>query len=164
VPEAVIKQVTGGEPRPGRIVIAAVDGELTVKRPRVKEGRLYLAPENLPTPSRSVSRGILRDLGCRDLRHPPDLKNAATPDAGPCGLQLLLRIGRRGAVRTPSRPAGARYLGKRHHPCGAPKGWLTIPPLLINICPYKNCIVEIMRNQILWKQKKYQVCLNLLKK
>jgi DNA polymerase V len=34
------------EARPGKIVIAAVDGELTVKRLRVKEGRLYLAPEN----------------------------------------------------------------------------------------------------------------------
>ncbi len=34
------------EARPGRIVIAAVDGELTVKRLRCLEGRLFLAPEN----------------------------------------------------------------------------------------------------------------------
>jgi DNA polymerase V len=34
------------EARPGKIVIAAVDGELTVKRLRCLDGRLFLAPEN----------------------------------------------------------------------------------------------------------------------
>ncbi|EFL52993.1 Peptidase S24/S26A/S26B, conserved region [Solidesulfovibrio fructosivorans JJ]] len=34
------------EARPGRIVIAAVDGELTVKRLKHMDGRLFLAPEN----------------------------------------------------------------------------------------------------------------------
>jgi len=43
------------EARPGKIVIAAVDGELTVKRLRVKEGRLYLAPENPAYPLLEVS-------------------------------------------------------------------------------------------------------------
>jgi len=43
------------EPRPGKIVIAAVDGELTVKRLRLKDGRLYLAPENPAYPFLEVS-------------------------------------------------------------------------------------------------------------
>ena len=43
------------EPRPGKIVIAAVDGELTVKRLRTKDGRLYLAPENPAYPNIEVS-------------------------------------------------------------------------------------------------------------
>lgn len=34
------------EPRSGNIVVAALDGELTVKRLRREAGRLYLAPEN----------------------------------------------------------------------------------------------------------------------
>ncbi|OLN31334.1 Error-prone repair protein UmuD [Desulfovibrio sp. DV] len=34
------------EPLPGRIVIAAVNGELTVKRLRLQDGRLFLMPEN----------------------------------------------------------------------------------------------------------------------
>lgn len=34
------------EAKHGRIVIAAVDGELTVKRLRQLDGRLFLAPEN----------------------------------------------------------------------------------------------------------------------
>lgn len=34
------------EAREGHIVIAALDGELTVKRLRCRDGRLYLAPEN----------------------------------------------------------------------------------------------------------------------
>ena len=34
------------EPTSGRVVIAAVDGELTVKRLRRKDGRLFLMPEN----------------------------------------------------------------------------------------------------------------------
>jgi len=34
------------DPRVGKIVVCALDGELTVKRLRSKEGRLVLAPEN----------------------------------------------------------------------------------------------------------------------
>jgi DNA polymerase V len=34
------------DPAPGRIVVAVLDGELTVKRLRFREGRWVLAPEN----------------------------------------------------------------------------------------------------------------------
>ena len=34
------------DPAPGKVVVAALDGELTVKRIRVQGGRLLLAPEN----------------------------------------------------------------------------------------------------------------------
>ena len=42
------------EARSGRIVIAAVDGELTVKRLRCQDGRLFLVPENPAYPSLEV--------------------------------------------------------------------------------------------------------------
>jgi DNA polymerase V len=34
------------EPADGKIVVAALEGELTVKRIRIKDGKTYLAPEN----------------------------------------------------------------------------------------------------------------------
>ncbi|EPR44311.1 Peptidase S24/S26A/S26B, conserved region [Desulfovibrio sp. X2] len=34
------------EPRDGAVVVAALDGELTVKRLRTRRGRLYLMPDN----------------------------------------------------------------------------------------------------------------------
>jgi len=37
------------EARPGKIIITAVGGELTAKPLRIKDGRLYLAPENPAT-------------------------------------------------------------------------------------------------------------------
>lgn len=39
------------DPRDGKIVIAIVDGELTVKRLRMERDRLYLAPENSDYPA-----------------------------------------------------------------------------------------------------------------
>lgn len=43
------------DPRPGRVVIAAVDGELTVKRLVREGGRLLLAPENAAYPSLDIT-------------------------------------------------------------------------------------------------------------
>jgi len=43
------------EPRDGSIVIAALDGELTVKRIRLRGDRLELVPENLDYPTRTVA-------------------------------------------------------------------------------------------------------------
>lgn len=43
------------EPRDSKVVIAIVDGELTVKRLRVERDRLYLAPENPDYPVLEVS-------------------------------------------------------------------------------------------------------------
>ena len=37
--------------RPGKVVIAAVDGELTIKRLRKREERLFLCPENFDNPN-----------------------------------------------------------------------------------------------------------------
>jgi DNA polymerase V len=34
------------EPRDGSVVVAALDGELTVKRIEIHDGRLFLVPEN----------------------------------------------------------------------------------------------------------------------
>lgn len=42
------------EARPGKIVIAALDGELTVKRLRLRDGRPVLVPENPDYPSFDV--------------------------------------------------------------------------------------------------------------
>jgi DNA polymerase V len=39
----------------GRVVVAALDGELTVKRLRVKDGRTYLAPENEAYPVTEIT-------------------------------------------------------------------------------------------------------------
>jgi DNA polymerase V len=43
------------EPAGNRIVIAAVGGELTVKRIRAERGRLYLAPENPDYPAIEIT-------------------------------------------------------------------------------------------------------------
>lgn len=43
------------DPRPGRVVIAAVDGELTVKRLVREGGRLLLAPENAAYPPLDIT-------------------------------------------------------------------------------------------------------------
>jgi DNA polymerase V len=42
------------EPADGKVVVAALDGELTVKRIRAKAGRLFLAPENPDFPAIEV--------------------------------------------------------------------------------------------------------------
>jgi len=42
-------------PMPGRIVIAAVDGEFTVKRLIKRRGRYYLKPENDGYPERDIT-------------------------------------------------------------------------------------------------------------
>ncbi|MGL4368695.1 MAG: LexA family protein, partial [Spirochaetota bacterium] len=42
-------------PVDGKIVIAAVNGELTVKRLRKKNGKVYLSPENPDYPSIEIS-------------------------------------------------------------------------------------------------------------
>jgi DNA polymerase V len=39
----------------GKIVVAALDGELTVKRLKVKDGRVFLAPENAAYPEVEVT-------------------------------------------------------------------------------------------------------------
>jgi DNA polymerase V len=43
------------EPRDRSIVIAAIDGELTVKRLRVRRGRIALEPENSDYPVQEIS-------------------------------------------------------------------------------------------------------------
>lgn len=43
------------DPRPGRVVVAAVDGELTVKRLVREAGRLLLAPENTAYPPLDIT-------------------------------------------------------------------------------------------------------------
>jgi DNA polymerase V len=42
------------EPTDGKVIIAVVDGELTVKRVRVKQGRLFLMPDNPDYPPLAI--------------------------------------------------------------------------------------------------------------
>lgn len=46
------------EPTHGRIVIAAVNGELTVKRLRLQEGSVWLQPENPAYPPLQITEGL----------------------------------------------------------------------------------------------------------
>lgn len=43
------------EPKNGDVIIAAVDGELTVKRVRTRDARLWLVPENPDYPAREIT-------------------------------------------------------------------------------------------------------------
>ncbi|HEB77999.1 MAG TPA: translesion error-prone DNA polymerase V autoproteolytic subunit [Methylothermaceae bacterium] len=45
------------EPKPGDIVVAVVDGELTVKRLEARDGRLWLMPENPDYPPLEIREG-----------------------------------------------------------------------------------------------------------
>jgi DNA polymerase V len=44
------------EPGNGKIVVAAVNGELTLKRLRVRDGRLFLCPENPTFPALEITQ------------------------------------------------------------------------------------------------------------
>ncbi len=46
------------EPKAGHIVVAVVDGELTVKRLEAREGRLWLMPENPAYPPLEIREGM----------------------------------------------------------------------------------------------------------
>jgi DNA polymerase V len=46
------------EPQDGRIVIAAVNGELTVKRLRIRKGRAWLMPENPDYTPLAITEGL----------------------------------------------------------------------------------------------------------
>jgi DNA polymerase V len=45
-------------PKPGAIVVAVIDGELTVKRLKIEDGRVWLAPENPAYPSLEIREGM----------------------------------------------------------------------------------------------------------
>ena len=46
------------DPKNGNVVIAVLDGQLTVKRLRIKRGKLSLEPENDNYPVRTISQGM----------------------------------------------------------------------------------------------------------
>ena len=46
------------EPRPGHIVVAVVNGELTVKRLEARNGKLWLMPENPDYPPLEIREGM----------------------------------------------------------------------------------------------------------
>jgi DNA polymerase V len=46
------------EPKPGDVVVAVVNGELTVKRLRAEAGRIWLAPENPAYPLLEIREGM----------------------------------------------------------------------------------------------------------
>tara|TARA_B100001029_G_scaffold100869_1_gene82965 strand:+ start:571 stop:828 length:258 start_codon:yes stop_codon:yes gene_type:complete len=60
------------EPKVGKVVIAAINGEMTVKRLSVVDGQMTLTADNPNYPE--VKVGDFNDLGSGHQRHSPSLK------------------------------------------------------------------------------------------
>lgn len=58
IPALHQEQIAGMDATSGRIVIAVVNGELTVKRLHKRQGKLYLLPENPHYPTLEITEAM----------------------------------------------------------------------------------------------------------